>query len=300
MGSRPFKRIHVARQQGSVWAVRLGPQPTPGARRRRRVKAAQGGACLGHRQQGSCSLLNEPAPVPQPATTPSFLGTSPAGFACTFMLRTSRDRAAVCAEPGRGALCLRVLTRMRGSSYEAPCSLPVPVAGLLERRQPSLCRPPGPLADRARFPKAAGLRPAEDPAPGVRGRGRGLRARRPLGVAVPAPPEAASQKGTWKEKNYISQEAPRFAAGGRGGGVFNASAPLSAECLPNVPRVPPSVSERLRELGAGESSPRAPGAPLPYSQIPPVSPAPAPGRPGIALSETGRIPALRSLAKARA
>lgn len=59
---------------------------------------------------------------------------------------------------------------------------------------------------------AARLSPAEDQARGASGRGCGLRAGRPLGVAVPAPPEAALREGKWKEKNYISQEAPRFAS----------------------------------------------------------------------------------------
>lgn len=63
--------------------------------------------------------------------------------------------------------------------------------------------------------------------------------------------------------------------------------------------LPPSVSERLRELGAAEVQPQDPWSSL----IPKSLRFPqrlTPGPPGTALSETGRIPALRSLAKSGA
>lgn len=117
-----------------------------GARRRWRVNTAQSsGLSLGPRPQGSCSTY-KPASVPQPETTPAILGT------CRWWLWLRGQYSCPPETPGGclrgdrpGCPCLRALSRMRGSSHETPSSLPLPVAGLLERPQPSLGRPQSPL-----------------------------------------------------------------------------------------------------------------------------------------------------------
>lgn len=121
-------------------------------------------------------------------------------------------------------------------------------------------------------------------------------------------PAVASGKGKSKDGNYISQEAQWLASGGVetewGAWPSVSDRWVPSESLrtsPNVSSVSSasSASERSALL---ELSPRAPGALHPLSPIPPTSAMlravqeQLTGR-RAALSETGRIPAVRSLSK---
>lgn len=134
--------------------------------------------------------------------------------------------------------------------------------------------------------------------------------RRPLGVAVPAWPAAASGKGKSKGENYTSQETPRLASGG----VETEWEAWLRLRRPRTPceRIPdpcerfraspaPPCARRRRNLAAGPGNSR--------SLLPRSLGHPQRGRQAVqerlaarhaALSETGRIPADGALAKTRA